>query len=254
MGGRIDVYLDIASLYSYLCFIYLRRDTPIYAAHGVEVVYHPVLLGAINQATGNRPPSSLPAKARHGVYDVRRSCARAGVPATRMPPDFMKRALTILPLRALHHIQQHYPAATFVAAFHYLFYVFWTPPNADLRDPAVLRAALCEAPVGFGDDSRPAASADGGACLFAAQDVDAILQAAGEPAAKDLLRQATDEALARGAYGAPWLWVRNDAGEEEPFFGSDRFHFVYQFLGLPYQDVALLKAPQAERAVSDSKL
>lgn len=60
MGGRIDAYIDIgqsifplnskttasnitspytASLYSYLAFLYLVKDTPVYAANHVQVVY-----------------------------------------------------------------------------------------------------------------------------------------------------------------------------------------------------------------------
>jgi 2-hydroxychromene-2-carboxylate isomerase len=63
---------------------------------------------------------------------------------------------------------------------------------------------------------------------------------------KDLLSSVTKEALDKGAFGAPWFWVTNDVGASEPFFGSDRFHFIYKFLGLPYQDVALL--PPGDKA------
>jgi len=55
------------------------------------------------------------------------------------------------------------------------------------------------------------------------EDVKGIIAAAQTQDVKDLLTQATQEALDRDAFGAPWLWVRNDAGEEEPFFGSDRY-------------------------------
>lgn len=237
MGGRIDIYLDIASLYSYLALIYLRKDSAIYAANGVELVYHPVLLGAINNASGNKPPFMLPAKAVQGTYDVRRSCERAGVPEARAPPDFFKKAMTVLPLRALHYIRNSYDSDTFVAAFHYLFYRFWTPANADLRDAEVLRGVLADARQGF--NGKPDAVA-GAKPLFTAEDVDAIISAATQQAAKDQLTAATNEAIERGAYGAPWFWVRNDAGVKEPFFGSDRFHFIYKLLGLPYRDVALL--------------
>ncbi|KAF7355355.1 Glutathione S-transferase kappa [Mycena sanguinolenta] len=48
------------------------------------------------------------------------------------------------------------------------------------------------------------------------------------------------EVLDQGAFGAPWLWVRDATGKEEPFFGSDRFHFVWQYLGLPWKDIELL--------------
>ncbi|CAK7221138.1 hypothetical protein SCUCBS95973_004394 [Sporothrix curviconia] len=246
MGGRIDAYIDIASLYSYLGFLYLLKDAPAYAANNVQVVYHPVLLGAINHASGNKPPFSLPAKAQYGVFDTRRSCERAGVPEVRPPPDFMKRAMTVLPLRALHYIQRNFPASTYAAAFHYLFYRFWTPDNADLRDPDVLRSVLSEAPAGFSGGKASTTGSAKPKPLFTAADVDAILAGAASQAAKDQLTAATKEATDRGAYGAPWLWVTNDAtGVSEPFFGSDRFHFVYKFLGLPYQDVALLDAPPA---------
>ena len=123
------------------------------------------------------------------------------------------------PLRALHYIRSSYDSGTYVAAFHCLFYRFWTPPHADLREPAVLRTVLSEARIGFSGDPAAVASAQP---LFAANDVDAILAAATEQAAKDQLTAATREAIDRGAYGAPWFWVRNDAGAEEPFFGSDR--------------------------------
>ena len=146
------------------------------------------------------------------------------------------------PLRALHYIQRNFSADTYITTFHYLFYRYWTPENADLRNADVLRSVLREAPAGFHGKASQGSAAQP---LFTAADVDAILAGATSQAAKDQLTAATKEAVDRGAYGAPWLWVTNDAGVGEPFFGSDRFHFVYKFLGLPYQDIALLDAPAA---------
>lgn len=40
---------------------------------------------------------------------------------------------------------------------------------------------------------------------------------------KDKLLANTQKALDLGAFGAPWMWVRNGEGKEEPFFGSDRY-------------------------------
>lgn len=40
---------------------------------------------------------------------------------------------------------------------------------------------------------------------------------------KQRLNDNTKEALDRGAFGCPWFWVRNSKGDEEPFFGSDRY-------------------------------
>lgn len=203
------------------------------------------MLGAINKDTGNKPPFALPAKANYGMYDARRSCARAGVPEAQPPPDFMKRAITVQPLRALHYIKSNFATDTYVAAFHYLFYRFWTPENADLRDVEVLKSVLQAAPAGFSGKESLKASSSQRKPMFTAAEVDAILAGSTAQTAKDQLTAATKEALDRGAFGAPWMWVTNDEGDEEPFFGSDRFHFMYQFLGLPYKDVSLSDAPAA---------
>lgn len=57
--------------------------------------------------------------------------------------------------------------------------------------------------------------------------------------------------------------MRNSEGKEEPFFGSDRFvfppfyfsllmttrfHFMWDFLGLPYQDVQIIPPKEGEKA------
>ena len=57
---------------------------------------------------------------------------------------------------------------------------------------------------------------------FSATDVKRILEAASTPEWKQKLADNTQRALEKGAFGAPWFWVRNGEGREEPFFGSDR--------------------------------
>lgn len=66
------------------------------------------------------------------------------------------------------------------------------------------------------------------------------MKAGGEQQWKDKLTVNTKEVLDQGAFGAPWFWVTNEQGKEEPFFGSDRFHFMWEFLGLPWQDITIL--------------
>lgn len=58
---------------------------------------------------------------------------------------------------------------------------------------------------------------------YADSDVKDILAAASSPEYKQALTANTQTALDKGAYGAPWFWVRNAKGKEEPFFGSDRY-------------------------------
>ena len=59
--------------------------------------------------------------------------------------------------------------------------------------------------------------------LFSPNEVDDIMAAAETKEWKDRLLANTQEALDKGAFGAPWFWVRNAEGKEEPFFGSDRY-------------------------------
>lgn len=51
------------------------------------------------------------------------------------------------------------------------------------------------------------------------------MTAATEKEWKDKLLENTSKALELGAFGAPWMWVQNKDGKEEPFFGSDRYVF-----------------------------
>ncbi|CCC12255.1 hypothetical protein SMAC4_05327 [Sordaria macrospora] len=246
-GGKIDVYMDIVSLYSYLAFLDLQRNGELLKAHNVEVEFHPVLLGAINVGSGNKPPWTLPAKAIYGAHDARRSIARFPGVVIQTPKDLMAVSKTIVPNRALHFIKAHYSPSTFLTALHYLMHLFWSPPNLNLTLPENVAKTLLECPADF---SIPAPTSSqrgqegekkgGEKKMFTKQQVEEIMKGTETKEVKDALKNATQEALDKGAFGNPWFWVTDDKGRGEPFFGSDRFHFIYKFLGLPFQDVTLL--------------
>jgi hypothetical protein len=50
--------------------------------------------------------------------------------------------------------------------------------------------------------------------------------------AKALLRQNTDDAIASGAPGVPWIKATDAQGREEYFWGFDHLGQVVRFLGL----------------------
>ncbi|GKT44054.1 glutathione S-transferase kappa 1 [Colletotrichum spaethianum] len=202
MGGKVDVYIDI------------------------------VLLGAINAASGNKPPWTLPAKAKYGNYDGRRASVRAGKPGITTPDNFMERSMTVLPLRVLHFVKANYPDAVYQTTWHWLLHCFWEPPNDNLTKPDVLAKALTEAPRQYPGDTKDR--------LFSEADVRRILEGAATQEIKDSVKTKTQEAIERGAFGAPWFWVVNEEGKGVPIFGSDRFHDMYEHLGVPYQDIAIL--------------
>ena len=82
----------------------------------------------------------------------------------------------------------------------------WTSPHVDLSKPDLLHKVLQK--------------------TFSQDEASAIVAAAGVDEWKSKLTANTQKVLDQGAFGAPWFWVRNRKGVEEPFFGSDRF--VYQ--------------------------
>ncbi len=192
---RLEFFFDYGSPYSYLANTQLpalRERT------GCELVYRPMLLGGVFKATGNRSPAMEPveAKRRYGGVEMGRWVAYYGV-AFKANPHFPIDTLRIM--RAAHAAQR----AGVFGAFHAALYPSFWVEEKNLGDEAVLTAVL------------EAAGLDG----------KALLQAAADPEIKMALRETTDEAVARGAFGAPTFFIG-----DEMFFGADRLPFVEKAL------------------------
>ncbi|KAI0436727.1 thioredoxin-like protein [Xylaria telfairii] len=246
MGGHIDCYTDLNSIYGYFGVTHLLAHLDTLHSHGVTVDFHPVYLPDLQQRSGNRVIWTV--KARQAWlerYELPRSKRDFGVGEAE-PPDgdfdnLFRVGQTQLPLRALLAIKKTYPAAVYHAAWRWLYRRFWTPPQQQIKDEGPLREALAAMPQGLsGDDERQRQRQR--QRQFSAAEVDKIMAVAKERECKDELRKNTDEALRQGGFGAPWMKVRNSAGVVEPFFGSDRFAQMYEFLGLPYSPLQLLPA------------
>jgi len=220
MGGNIDCYLDLSSFYSYITINYLLKQREILTTHNVSVNFIPIFLGGVNVGSGNKPPWSLPAKAKYGNFDSARAKTYHGMERIEVPDFFPP--LTILPQRALCYIKSASPPSIFEKTWVALFDAMWLPPQQNITLPGLLKETLTKTG------------------LFSAEEVEQIMGKAQEKEWKDALTANTQKVLEQGAFGAPWMWVRNGEGVEEPFFGSDRFHFMWQFLGLPWQDIAVL--------------
>jgi 2-hydroxychromene-2-carboxylate isomerase len=146
------------------------------------------------KATGNDMPARIPAKARYLMEDLHRWAKHYGVPV-QVPSRFPQP--TLRTQRALAHVERTAPEKVGPFATG-LFHASWR----DDRD------------VNADDVIAELASAGGldGASVVAAIDL---------PETKDQLRKTTDEAVARGAFGAPTFYV-GDA----MFFGNDRMELL----------------------------
>ncbi|KAI1929906.1 hypothetical protein LOZ52_000103 [Ophidiomyces ophidiicola] len=68
-----------------------------------------------------------------------------------------------------------------------------------------------------------------------------VVQGGNDPEIKKALTDNTEYAVKElGAFGCPWFWVHDGKGNAEPFFGSDRFHFMWDYLDIPHRDLELV--------------
>ena len=73
----VDFYFDFGSPASYLAATQLPK---LCVDAGAELVWKPMLLGGVFQATGNHSPATIPAKAPYVFTDFARFARRYGVP------------------------------------------------------------------------------------------------------------------------------------------------------------------------------
>ncbi|RYN62460.1 hypothetical protein AA0118_g5328 [Alternaria tenuissima] len=225
MSSKITCYLDCVSPYSYYALLHIERNRQVLEAHNVEIDIVPVFLGGINVGSGNKPPWSLDAKAKYGAYDSARAKKQFGLPNLQSP-DFFP-ILSLLPQRALCAVKETH-RAEFINIFFDIFHAMWED-GKDVSKPEILVEVL--------------------QLRLKADEAKEVMAKANSPSYKQRLNDNTKEALDHGAFGCPWFFVRNSKGEEEPFFGSDRFHYMWEYLGLPWKDVELLPPGKAKAKI-----
>jgi 2-hydroxychromene-2-carboxylate isomerase len=191
--ARVEYFFDYVSPFSYLA----DTQLPALAERtGAEIVYRPFFLGGVMQASKNSPPVSVPNKGKYMFADITRWSSRYGV-ALNPNPYF--------PVNTLHAMRAAVAALRdprFGDFHRAMFRGVWVE-GKNLADEGVLRAAIDAA----GLDSAT------------------ILARAKEQDAKDTLRRNSDEAVERGAFGAPTFFVG-----EEMFWGNDRLDFLEEAL------------------------
>ena len=191
----VEYFFDVGSPTSYLAWTQLPK---VAAETGATIVWRPMLLGGVFKATGNASPVTVPAKGRWMNEDIQRFATRYGV-QFRFNPHFPINTLTLM--RGAAGMQMRSPDE-FLRYVDVIERAMWETPQ-NLGDPEVLAATLFDA--GF----DPAA--------FAAL--------VGDPEVKAKLVATTEEAVARGVFGAPTFFVG-----DQMFFGQDRLDFVREAL------------------------
>jgi 2-hydroxychromene-2-carboxylate isomerase len=189
--ATLEFFYDFVSSYSYLASTRIEAEV---AKVGGTVRFRPFLLGGVFNATGNKAPIEVPAKAPYLVTDCARWARRLGVPFA-WPPKFP--VLTVLPLRAAFAAER---AGKLVPYTHAMFRAYFAE-GRDISDASVVA------------DVATRAGLDGAALVAEA------------PGFKDALKAQTQEAVDRGSFGAPTLFVGQDM-----FIGNDRLDFAIEAL------------------------
>ena len=189
MARTLEFYFDYGSPYSYLA------DTQVEAIAqrtGATLARKPMLLGGVFKATGNHSPAELPQKGVWSGFDMPLWARHYGVPFRRNP-FFPVNTLALMRGAAAAQIdgsfERYHPA---------MFKAMWVDGRNlnDMKEVAAVLAGAGLDPQKFGNRIQ-------------------------EQNVKDRLKATTDEAVARGVFGAPTSFV-----DGKMFFGNDRLPFV----------------------------
>jgi 2-hydroxychromene-2-carboxylate isomerase len=189
MARTLEFYYDYGSPYSYLA------DTQVEAIAkraGASLVRRPMLLGGVFKATGNASPMTVPLKSKWSAFDMPMWAKHYGVPFNRNP-FFPVNTLALMRGAAAAQMdgifERYHPA---------IYKAMWID-GINLNDIGEVAKVLA------------AAGLDAARIGNRIQDQDV----------KDRLKATTDEAVARGVFGAPTSFVG-----DMMFFGNDRLPFV----------------------------
>ena len=195
MPKTVEFFFDVGSPTTYLAWTQLpaiARET------GAQISWRPMLLGGVFKATGNASPVTVPAKGRWMGVDIARFARRYGVPFA-FNPQFPINTLTLMRGAAGLQLREPERLAAYLDA---IFRAMWVDAvNLDLA----AEVARVLAAAGF----------DGAE----------FIALVGDPEVKAALMATTEEAVSRGVFGAPSMFVG-----DELFFGQDRLEFVREAL------------------------
>jgi 2-hydroxychromene-2-carboxylate isomerase len=180
---KVDFFFDLSSPYSYLAATQLPA---LCRRVGAELSYRPMVLGAVFKSVGNDMPARVPNKARWMLHDLSRWAEQYGVP---------------------FRMSSHFPVNCIKA----MRLILVDPRKSDVVTEAAFKAMWV-------DDRNLADDAEVGALADAFEIDRAAIE---QPPIKERLRANTDEAIGRGAFGAPTMFVG-----DELFWGNDRLQFV----------------------------
>ncbi|XXK59861.1 2-hydroxychromene-2-carboxylate isomerase [Porticoccaceae bacterium nBUS_09] len=190
MTKSVEFYFDVGSPTAYLAH---KRLKQLKLEYGCSIIYHPILLGGLFKASGNSSPVTVPAKGRYMMMeDLPRFAKLYSVPLNTNP-HFPINTLNLM-RGAVSSLDEEY----FDTYIDTIFKAIWVE-SRNMGDIDTVIEVLSDAGL----------------------DAKSILEATQNPEVKQQLISNTEQAVERGLFGAPTMFV-----DGEMFFGQDRLQFV----------------------------
>ena len=202
MSKRVELIFDFVSPNAYLVWWPLRD---LVKRTGAELDVFPVFLGGMHKLTGNAPPmirdADVKGKVEYSMLEMRRFIEKHGLTKYKLHPQFPFNSITLQ--RMLYAADQDGRGVQFVEA---MLPAIWED-GVDVLDQAALGAAVTAA----GFDAKD---------LFERSQTDEVKQG---------LIKNTENAVARGTFGIPTMFV-GTKGKGEMFFGKERLDQIEEEL------------------------
>ena len=185
----LEFYFDFISPYSFLAHKQMRK---IENNEGIKVIYKPVLLGGLHNLHGIKAPAFIPAKAKHMVRDCKLIAEKNNI---------RFKFNSYFPIRSLNLMRGVLVAEEDNIKKYYIDNIFNTiwQDGLNMNDESVVQKILKNLNI------NPK--------TFLLRSTSASI--------KDLLRKRTNEAYAKGIFGAPSFISNNKV-----FWGQDRIEFA----------------------------
>lgn len=193
--AELECFFDCSSPWTYFAFESLLR---MQEEIGVTIRWRPFLVGgvfnAVNQSVYNSRDAPVPAKSAYGKKDQQDWARYLGLPIHYRPSVFPVNSVKAM--RACIVLEPEGKLVPFARA---TFKAYWTD-DKDISQAPVL-TEICQT-----------------------VDVDAakLLGAIEQQPVKDTLRANTQEAIDRGSFGSPTIFV----GGDDMYFGNDRMPLI----------------------------
>lgn len=193
--SAIEFWFDFASAYAYFAALEIEG---VAKRHRRSVLWRPFTLGAAFKVTGVQGLSSTPLKKDYTRHDWQRLARLKGVPF-RLPERHPRVGLPAI--RAFYCIERMDPGGAARLAKELICGYF--REGFDTDDPAAI--AQLASRLGL--------------------DAEELLTGMTDPKVKAVARRHGEDAVARGVFGSPWIFV-----DGEPFWGSDRLAMIELWL------------------------